>query len=86
MGGMLNLTRDHSQPPWRPWSIPLALRIGFASFRAMRNGAMIENEEGKRIPAEDSVAAWATRSGVHPLAAEGLHSKLSILFHRDYIV
>jgi len=58
----------------------------FREFRAMRNGAMIENEEGKRIPAEDSVAAWATRSGVHPLAAEGLHSKLSILFHRDYIV
>ncbi|PWH19722.1 MAG: hypothetical protein DDG59_02105 [Anaerolineae bacterium] len=58
----------------------------FREFRALRNGAMIETEDGKRLPAPDSVAAWANRSGVHPLAAEGLHSKLSILFHRDYIV
>ncbi|RCK75395.1 MAG: Bipolar DNA helicase HerA [Anaerolineae bacterium] len=58
----------------------------FTEFRAMRNGAMTEDEEGKRIPAVDSVAAWANRSGVHPMAAESLHSKLSILFHRDYIV
>ncbi len=58
----------------------------FREFRAMRNGAVIETEEGKRVAAPDSVAAWANQCGVHPMAAEGLHSKLSVLFHRDYIV
>jgi DNA helicase HerA-like ATPase len=52
----------------------------------MENGAMIETEEGKKIPAPNSVAAWANRAGVHPAAAEGLHSKLQRLFHKPYIV
>jgi uncharacterized protein len=58
----------------------------FSSFRAMRQGAMIEDENGKKAPAPDSVAAWANQSGVNVLAAEGLHSKLRRVFHLPYIV
>jgi len=58
----------------------------FSAFRQMENGAVIENEEGKKVPAPQSVAAWANRSGVNVAAAEGLHSKLQRLFHKDYIV
>lgn len=58
----------------------------FSAFRQMENGAVIENEEGKKVPAAQSVAAWANRSGVNVAAAEGLHSKMQRLFHKDYIV
>ncbi len=58
----------------------------FSAFRQMENGAMIENEEGKKIPAPSSVAYWANRAGVNVMAAEGLHSKLQRLFHKEYIV
>ncbi len=58
----------------------------FSAFMEMENGTMIETEEGKKIPAPNSVAAWANRAGIHPAAAEGLHSKLQRLFHKPYIV
>jgi hypothetical protein len=58
----------------------------FSAFREMENGAMIETEEGKKMPAPNSVAAWANRVGVNVAAAEGLHSKLQRLFHKPYIV
>jgi uncharacterized protein len=58
----------------------------FSAFRQMENGKMVETEEGKRVPAPSSVAAWANSAGVHPLAAEGLYSKLQRLFHKEYIV
>jgi DNA helicase HerA-like ATPase len=58
----------------------------FSEFRQMENGAMEEGEDGKKTPAPNSVAAWANRSGVNVAAAEGLHSKLQRLFHKDYIV
>ena len=58
----------------------------FSSFRAMRNSAFIEDENGKKVPAPDSVAAWANQAGVNVLAAEGLHSKLGRLFRLSYIV
>jgi hypothetical protein len=58
----------------------------FTEFRALRNGAFIETDEGKRFPAPDSVAAWANRAGVNVMAAEGLHSKLQRVFHLSYIV
>ncbi len=39
----------------------------FREFREMRPGAIIETEEGKKVPAPDSVEAWAMRSGgQHP--------------------
>jgi DNA helicase HerA-like ATPase len=52
----------------------------------MRSGAVIETEDGKKVPAPDSVAAWANSAGVNVMAAEGLHSKLGRLFNRSYIV
>jgi uncharacterized protein len=58
----------------------------FAAFKAMRNGAILEDESGKKFPAPDSVAAWANEAGVNVVAAEGLHSKLGRVFDRPYIV
>ncbi len=58
----------------------------FDAFRRMENGAVVENEEGKKVPAPHSVAYWANRSGVNAMAAEALHSKLGRLFHKPYIV
>ena len=58
----------------------------FAAFREMENGAMIETEDGKKIPAPGSVAAWANSAGVNTMAAEGLHSKLQRVFRLPYIV
>jgi hypothetical protein len=61
-------------------------RDWFSQFEAMRPGATIETDDGKKIPAPDSVAYWALRAGVNVMAAEGLHSKLGRLFHKEYIV
>jgi hypothetical protein len=52
----------------------------------MVNGAVIENEDGKKVPAPESVAFWANQAGVNPMAAEGLHSKMSRVFNLPYIV
>jgi hypothetical protein len=58
----------------------------FHEFKHMRVNAYNVDEEGKRYPAPDSVAAWAEGAGVHPGAAEALHSKLRRLFNATYIV
>jgi len=58
----------------------------FTSFKAMRNGAVVEDDSGKKVPAGDSVAAWANEAGVNVMAAEGLHSKLRRVFDLPYIV
>ena len=58
----------------------------FASFRDLRSGAVVESPDGKKVPAPDSVAAWANSSGTNVMAAEGLHSKLGRLFRKPYIV
>ncbi|RPJ52142.1 MAG: ATP-binding protein [Chloroflexi bacterium] len=58
----------------------------FREFREMRPGATIETEEGKKIPAPDSVEAWAMRAGVNAIAATGLHQKLTRLFNLPYVV
>lgn len=58
----------------------------FEFFKDMKIGAVIENAEGKKVPAPDSVAYWANQNGVNVMAAEGLHSKLRRVFSRDYIV
>lgn len=57
----------------------------FSEFKSMKNGAMIETEDGKKVPAPDSVAAWADSAGVHPGAVESLHSKLNRVFYKPYI-
>ncbi len=58
----------------------------FGEFKRMRYGAMIEDENGKKIPAPDSVAHWANQNGVNVAAAEGLHSKLQRVFNKPYII
>jgi len=58
----------------------------FSKFRQMKIGSFIETEDGKKIPAPDSVAAWANSEGVNVMAAEGLHSKLRRVFNMEYIV
>jgi DNA helicase HerA-like ATPase len=58
----------------------------FAAFREMENGAMLEDVNGKRFPALNSVAAWANSAGVNVMAAEGLHSKLGRVFRLPYVV
>ena len=58
----------------------------FAQFKAMRKGAVVEDENGKKVPAPDSVAAWALETGVNVMAAEGLHDKMRRLFNTEYIV
>jgi len=57
----------------------------FGAFKSMKHGKMVE-QDGKRIPAPDSVAFWANQNGIHPMAAEGLHSKLKRLFNKPYII
>jgi energy-coupling factor transporter ATP-binding protein EcfA2 len=57
----------------------------FRAFREMKVGSVIENEEGKKIPAPDSVAAWANSAGVNVMAAEGLRSKMQRVFNLKYI-
>ena len=57
----------------------------FNAFKSMKSGSFIINNDGKKIPAEDSVAAWANQAGVNVAAAEGLHSKLSRVFNKPYI-
>jgi hypothetical protein len=58
----------------------------FPAFRDMKNGAVFEDENGKKFPAPDSVAAWANAAGVNVMAAEGLHAKLGRLFRLPYVV
>ncbi len=58
----------------------------FHAFKHMKPNATETDEEGKPHPAKDSVEAWAREANIHPLAANGLHSKLNRLFNADYIV
>ncbi|HKJ26003.1 MAG TPA: ATP-binding protein, partial [Anaerolineales bacterium] len=61
-------------------------RDWYKEFKEMKHGAMIETEDGKKIPAPDSIAYWADQAGVNRMAAEGLHSKLGRVFRSPYIV
>jgi hypothetical protein len=58
----------------------------FNTYKNMLNGAMIETEDGKKVPHPNSIAAWAHHNGVNVMAAEALHSKLGRLFNAPYIV
>ena len=61
-------------------------RNWLTEFKRMRVGATDEDENGKKVPAGDSVAFWANRAGVNVMAAEALHSKLGRLFNLSYVV
>jgi len=58
----------------------------FHEFKHMRNGAVETDEDGKKVPAVDSVAFWANQAGINVTAAEGLHSKLGRVFDKTYLV
>jgi DNA helicase HerA-like ATPase len=57
----------------------------FKAFKEMRPDALIENGEGKKVPAPASIAFWAEKNGVNEIAAKGLHSKLQRVFNKPYI-
>jgi len=61
-------------------------RDWFAEFMALKPGAVVEDESGKKVPAGDSVAYWANGHNIHPAAAESLHRKLQPIFNRAYVV
>jgi len=59
----------------------------FASFKEMKYESYTEDPEtGKKVPAPDSVEYWARSAGVNDAAAKALHSKLSRLFNKHYVV
>ena len=58
----------------------------FHEFKQMKTNATIENDKGEKVPAPDSVKAWARETNINDFAAEGLHSKLRRLFNAPYIV
>jgi hypothetical protein len=58
----------------------------FRAFKDMRVNATVEDENGKQVPAPDSVAYWAYHAGINASAAEALHGKLGKLFRKAYIV
>jgi len=60
-------------------------RDWFSEFKAMTQ-EVITTEDGKKIPAGGSVAAWANANGVNVMAAEALQNKLRRLFNKEYIV
>jgi hypothetical protein len=57
----------------------------FGAFKAMKHDGVVSDGE-KMVPSPDSVTAWAIESGVHPMAAIGLHGKLKRLFNKKYIM
>ncbi len=60
-------------------------REWFSEFKAMTQD-VITTDDGKKVPANGSVAAWANANGVNVMAAEALHNKLRRLFGKPYIV
>ena len=61
-------------------------RRWFAEFMALKPGAVIEDDNGRKVPAGDSVAYWANGQNVHPTAAESLHRKLQPIYRKSYVV
>ncbi|MBP6086627.1 MAG: ATP-binding protein [Pelolinea sp.] len=58
----------------------------FKAFKEMKTDSVIEDEDGKKVPAADSVTYWANQHGVNDMAARALHGKLKRLFNKNYIV
>ena len=58
----------------------------FTAFKNMKVGSVIENEDGKKVPAPDSVAYWANDAGANAMAAEGLRNKMNRVFNRPYVL
>ncbi|HEV8525560.1 MAG TPA: ATP-binding protein, partial [Terriglobales bacterium] len=60
-------------------------RDWFGEFKKMTQ-EVVTSDDGKKVPANGSVAAWANTNGVNVMAAEALHNKLRRLFSKPYIV
>jgi DNA helicase HerA-like ATPase len=59
----------------------------FAEFMRLVPGAtIIDPENGKSVPADNSVAAWARQNNVHDKAAETLHGRLRLIYDKPYVV
>jgi len=58
----------------------------FNAFKNMKVGSVEENEDGKKVPAPDSVAYWANEAGANAMAAEGLRNKMNRVFNRPYVM
>ena len=58
----------------------------FRQFMALEPGAMVEDDEGKMVPASNSVAAWARTANVNDKAAEALHRRLRRIADKPYVV
>ena len=58
----------------------------FNEFKNMIVGKVEVDEDGKKVPAPDSVAFWANEAGINAAAAEGLRSKLNRVFNRPYVI
>ena len=90
-GDILMLTQELNLRETTPTTLE-ALQSSFGQdawfhhFKQMRVNTYVVDEDGKRVPAPDSVEAWAIDAGVHPGAAEALHAKLRRLFNAPYIV
>jgi DNA helicase HerA-like ATPase len=61
-------------------------RDWFHEFRNMTLGETVEDENGRKVPANGSVEYWARQAGVNEMAASALHSKLGRLYNKPYIV
>ena len=58
----------------------------FSVFLSMGTGKTELDENGKSVPAPDSVEAWADGSNVHPKSALALHQKLGRLRNKTYLI
>jgi hypothetical protein len=84
------LTRELNLKETTPTTLDaLATTFGranwFQEFKNMKSEGTIEGEDGKRVPAPGTVAAWAAETGANPMAADGLHNKLRRVFNKPYI-
>ncbi|TLN26718.1 ATP-binding protein, partial [bacterium] len=58
----------------------------FHEFKKMTSGETVEDDKGRKVPANGSVEYWAREAGVNEMAAAGLRSKLNRVFGLSYIV
>ncbi|MBK7219653.1 MAG: ATP-binding protein [Candidatus Promineofilum sp.] len=49
-------------------------------------GAVVTDDEGKTVPAPNSVARWARDYNIHEKAAESLHRRLALIYNKPYVV
>ena len=58
----------------------------FARFMKLEPGAVVTDDEGKTVPAPNSVARWARDYNIHEKAAESLHRRLALIYNKPYVV